>query len=500
MLQTIETLILKMTNYSTEDIVLVRKAYEFAKNTHDGQMRVSGQPYLSHPLGVAHLIVEMNMPARIITAALLHDVLEDTSLPQQQVYKELRDTFDSDMARLVERVTKLSRVRYRGMERYLENLRKMFIAMAEDLRVVVLKFADRLHNLQDLNVLPKHKAQRVAIETIELYAPIAKRLGMGELTGQLEDAAFPHAYPKEYEWLKNLIKGKYEEKERHLQKAKKQAQETLISYDVGYLDISGRTKNFYSLYQKLLRYNRNLLKIYDLVALRIIVQDVPDCYAALGALHSRFAPLKGRIKDYIAQPKPNGYRSLHTTVFDDDGEIVEFQIRTKEMHDESEYGIAAHWRYSETGKKKNAKNQQAKWMTELARVQKDLSDRKMLLETLEELKIDIFQNRIFVSTPRGDIIDLPEDSTPIDFAYAVHSDLGNHCIGAQINDEPAPLDTKLKSSDVVRIIADPKRRSPSSDWLKFVKTRQAKERIKAAQKTNFTKWFVNKLPQKKKKA
>jgi len=457
------------------DLSMLDLAYEFALLAHENQKRLSGEPYIIHPLKTAMTLAQMKLGVPIIIAAILHDVPEDTSKTLNEISKE----FGPDIASMVSGVTKLGAIKYRGMERYIENLRKMFIAMAQDIRVVFIKFADRLHNLQTLEYLPTKKRYRIALETLEIYAPIANRLGMGEIKGQLEDLAFKYVYPKEYEWTYSAIKQLYGKKKAHLDKAIAQAKKFLAEAGITPISVHGRRKHIYSLYKKLASKDRDVEKVYDLIALRIIVKDLADCYATLGIVHKYWKPLKGRIKDYIAQPKPNGYKSLHTTVFLDDGEIIEVQIRTQEIHEEAEYGIAAHWSYDESGKK-SIIPREVRWMQELVKVQKEFENKKEFLEGLESLKIDVFRSRIFVFTPKGDVIDLPEDATPIDFAYAIHSDIGDQCAGAVINEQIQPLDTPLKSGDVAHIIVNKDRKSPNADWLKFVKTRAARTKIKAS--------------------
>jgi GTP pyrophosphokinase len=466
------------------DLVLLDLAFGFADEAHAGQKRNSGEPYITHPLHTAITLAKMKLNLPIIIAALLHDVPEDTPRTLADIKKE----FGDDVAGMVAGITKLGAIKYRGMERYIENLRKMFIAMAQDIRVVFIKFADRLHNMQTLASLPPKKCYRIALETLEIYAPIANRLGMGEIKGELEDMSFKYVYPKEYEWTVSLTKENYQKKKKVLDRATKEAEEFFKADGVTPISVHGRRKHIYSLYKKLLTKDRDINKVYDLIALRVIVKDVSDCYAALGIIHKYWKPLKGRIKDYIAQPKPNGYRSLHTTVFLEDGEIIEVQIRTPEMHDEAENGIVAHWQYDEAGKIPTLPKQ-ARWMAELFKVQKEFENKKAFLESLESLKIDIFHNRIFVFTPQGDVIDLPEDATPVDFAYAIHSDIGDQCVGAVINEQIASLDTALKSGDVVHIIINKDRKCPSPDWLNFVKTRSARSNIKAGMNARHTGWI-----------
>ncbi len=492
---TIDELLQKIKSYNPNaDLDLIRLAYEYAKKAHGAQKRLSGKPYIAHPLATAFNLAEMKLDQDVIIAGLLHDVPEETSPQNPELsLKDIKHNFGEEVAFLVRGITKLGKIKYRGMERYLENLRKMFIAMAEDIRVILIKFADRLHNLETLEFLPPKKQKRIALETLEIYAPIANRLGMGEIKGRLEDESFKYLYPKEYEWLKKEVTPKYKEKEEYLKKIKVKLLKTITRSPLGYdlssqplsnegsrgikiYSIHGRTKRLWSIYKKLKqRGNKDLSKIYDLVALRVITETVAECYAILGIIHQLWKPLKGRIKDYIAQPKPNGYQSLHTTVFCDDGEIIEFQIRTKKMHEKAEYGIAAHWYYEERGSTKPV-DKNLKWVNELTKWKKEFEENRQYLETL---KIDVFQNRIFVFTPKGDVIDLPENSTAIDFAYAVHTDLGNKCVGAKINDQMASLDTKLLNGDMVEILTDKNRKAPSVDWLKFAKTSNARHKIRS---------------------
>ncbi len=458
------------------DLETVELAYDFAAKAHEGQKRASGEPYINHSVEAAITLAKLRLPENMIVAGLLHDVPEDTDV----TLKDIEKNFGEDVASMVSGITKLGKIKYRGMERYVENLRKMFVAMASDIRVILIKFADRLHNLSTLDALPPRKRLRIALETLEIYAPIANRLGVGFIQGMLEDYSFKYVNPKEFAWVSGLVKERYRAKERYLKKVGQKIVDELKKNNVEVLDIHGRTKHLYSLFKKLLKYDRNIDKIYDLVALRVIVPSVADCYATLGIIHHMWKPLKGRIKDYIAQPKPNGYQSLHTTVFCDGGDIVEIQIRTEQMHQESEYGIAAHWQYAEAGKESSeAAKVQIAWVKDLIKLQQEtLTDSGKLMESFESLKIDVFQKRIFVFTPKGDVIDLPEDATPVDFAYAIHSDIGDRCTAARINNEIAPLDARLTSGDMCEIVVDKNRKGPNSDWLKFVKTNHAKDRVK----------------------
>ncbi|MBU1916442.1 HD domain-containing protein, partial [Patescibacteria group bacterium] len=336
----VDNLIKKVLTYQPgADVDMIRLAFEFARDAHEGQVRKSGEPYINHPLATAELLADMKVPTSIIVAALLHDVPEDTIV----TVEDIRKNFGDDIASIVAGITKLGKIKYRGIDRYVENLRKMFIAMASDLRVILIKFADRIHNLSTLNALPPHKRLRVALESMQIYAPIANRLGVNEMRAQLEDLAFAHVMPKEYEWVTGLMEQAIRVKKTYVDRVRNIIEQEIKANDIEVLDIHGRVKHKYSLYKKLLKYERDMVQIHDLVALRIIVPKISDCYAVLGIIHQKWKPLKGRIKDYIAQPKPNGYQSLHTTVFCEEGEIVEFQIRTEQMHDEAELGIAAHW-------------------------------------------------------------------------------------------------------------------------------------------------------------
>ncbi len=468
----IKALVLK--NNPAADVSVLDRAFAFAAKAHTGQKRLDGTNYIQHALETTYTLAHMNLDLATITAGLLHDVPEDTSVTLEEIEQE----FGAEVAKLVRGITKLGKLKYRGLERYAENLRKMFVAMAEDVRVILIKLADRLHNLSTLASLPPVKQQRIARETLEIYAPIANRLGMGELKGRLEDMAFQYVYPEEYAWVVKNVKERLEEQLAYVNAMTGELQKFLTDNGVKVLSIHGRAKHYYSLYKKLLRKDMDLAKVYDLVALRVIVPDVASCYQALGFIHQKFRPLPGRIKDYIAQPKPNGYRSLHTTVFGNDGRIFELQIRDQQMHDHAEYGIAAHWHYKEGGKKPELKlpPSQLKWITELLEWQKDIKDNEQYLHAL---KIDIFQNRIFVFTPKGDVIDLPEHATPVDFAYHIHSDIGDRCTGCKVNEKIATLNTQLVSGDMVEILTDKNRPGPSEDWLEFVKTNMAKAHIKA---------------------
>lgn len=479
--------------YKQPDIELVRKAYDLAKSAHGEELRATGSPFYSHPIAVAYKLAEMKVHTNVIAAGLLHDVVEDTGIEIEDIKRD----FGDDIASLVNSVTKLKTVRYTGVERYVENMRKMFLAMADDVRVVFIKFADRLHNMQTLYAMPKRKQERTARETMDIYAPIAGRLGMGEFKGELEDLSFSYLNPKEYQRMESIMQTKVREKGAYVSRIIERTEKILGKIGVKDLEVHGRIKRLFSLYKKLGRYENDISKIYDLIAVRIIVGDVEDCYLTLGLLHQKWRPVPGRVKDYISQPKPNGYQSLHTTVFTEEGEVVEFQIRTREMHEQAEYGIASHWSYKESGVKPT---KQLRWMEELAQIQKTLDNKKEFLDTLEKMKIDVFKDRIFVFTPKGDVIDLPDGATPVDFAYAIHTDVGNTCTGSKINSVVKNLDTQLCSGDIVEIITDKNRKGPNPDWLKFVKTRHAARKIGDATKHSVKKWFSNVMTRGEKQA
>ncbi|MFH1891007.1 MAG: RelA/SpoT family protein [Candidatus Kuenenbacteria bacterium] len=461
------------------DLTTVELAFEFAKEAHKDQKRQSGEEYLQHPLETAYKLAEMDIDLPTIIAGLLHDVPEETKF----TLDDIRKNFGKEIASLVQGITKVGTIKYRGLERYAENLRKMFVAMAEDVRVIFIKFADRIHNLKTLYSLRPVKQQRIAKESLEIYAPIANRLGMSELQNELEDLAFPYIYPEEYKWVRQISEKKYEERRRDAGKIIKKAWQKLNEIKLEPLNVYGRAKRYYSLYNKLLRKDMDIDRVYDLVALRIIVRDTDECYRALGAIHSFWKPVSGRVKDYIAQPKPNGYQSLHTTVYCDD-KIAEFQIRTQKMDEEAEWGIAAHWAFKSISGSKVTRipidPEKLKWIKELLN-KKERPQKPE--EYLEKLKIDLFKHHIFVFTPKGDVIDLPENATVIDFAYHIHTHIGDHAVGAKINTKMATLTTPIKSGDMIEILVDKKRAKPSNDWLNSVQTHLAKDKIKQALKT-----------------
>ncbi len=473
---------LKVPERTATELQLVRRAYDFAARIHAGQKRKSGEPYITHPLAVATRLAEMRLDVKTIAAALLHDICEDTHCPIGDIRKE----FGDEVAFIVDGVTKLGKIKYKGTERSAESLRKMFLAIAEDVRIVLLKLVDRLHNMETLKHVAPEKRRRIALETLEIYAPLAYRLGIGELKGRLEDLAFPYIYPKEHEWLTKVLEDSFEKRRAYIERLKPAVAEALTLENIHFLDLHARAKHRYSLYKKLLKYDMDINKVYDLVALRLIVGTIEECYAALGAVHKLWRPVPGLVKDYIALPKPNGYRSLHTTVFGPEKRVVEFQIRTKAMHEEAENGIAAHWAYSESkgsksytdGRATFAPQKELRWIQQLREWQKDFDKPD---EFLESLKIDFFKNRIFVLTPKGDVLDLPEGATPVDFAYHIHTDIGNAAVGAKIGGKMVALNHPLQNGDVVEILTQ-KNKKPSQDWLGFVKSAEARKKISSVLK------------------
>lgn len=451
------------------DPQLLKLAYDYAEKAHEGQFRKSGEPYIQHSLHTAFVLTQIKADLNTVAAGLLHDVPEDTSYTLENVKKN----FGDDIYNLVEGITKLGKIKYRGIERYKENLKKMFLAMSNDIRVIFIKFCDRLHNLRTLEALPYNKQARIAKETLEIYAPIAELLGMWHLKWQMEDMCFKFLQPEEY----NRLEQKYEiekkaERNQFLQKLKNIIGPKLEENNIDYT-MELRFKHLYSIYQKMKRKDRKFDEIYDVFALRIIVSTIDDCYKVLGIIHTLWRPKPNRFKDYVSVPKPNGYQSLHTTVFGPDGKNVEFQIRTRKMHEESNYGIAAHWYYK--GEQNQINQNQPNWIKEILDIQKEI---KNTTEFIDKIKLDIFRNRIFIFSPKGDVFELPENSTPIDFAYAVHTDIGNRATQALVNDKIASLNQELKNGDMVEIITNKSKKNANQDWLKFVKTKKAREKIK----------------------
>lgn len=474
----IEDLIKIIEKYMTEDeVAFVMKAYEYAKLMHKDQKRKSGEPYIIHPVNVAIILADLDMDVETIVSALLHDVVEDTPV----TYDDIKEMFSEDVAKIVDGVTKLNKLNYKSSEAFqAENLRKMILAMNNDIRVIIVKLADRLHNLRTLEYMNEEKRKQKAQETIEIYAPLAGRLGIFKIKWELEDLSLRYLDPEGYYDLVEKINKKRSEREKEINEIIKKISAELDKQELHY-DISGRPKNFYSIYKKMKGKSKSFESIYDLIAVRILVDTVKDCYAVLGIVHSMWKPLPGRFKDYIAMPKPNMYQSLHTTVISDTGEIFEIQIRTYEMHEVAEYGIAAHWKYK--GGKTQGKDVDSKldWLRQLLEWQKDLKDPKEFIDTL---KIDFFDDEVFVFTPNGDVVDLPEGSTPVDFAYRVHTGVGNTCVGAKVDSRIVPLNYKLKNGNIVEVITQKSSSGPSRDWLKFVKSPRAKQKIKQ--------WFKSK--------
>jgi guanosine-3',5'-bis(diphosphate) 3'-pyrophosphohydrolase len=468
-----------------EKIKTITEAYDFSAKAHAGQKRRSGADYVQHPIAVAKILAEMGMGEKTISGGLLHDVVEDTTVTLEDVEKK----FGKEIASLVDGITKLGKIKLRGSheEYFLENLRKMFIAMATDIRVIIIKLADRLHNMQTLEHNPPEKQIRIARETMEVFAPIANRLGMGEIKSKLQDLSFQYLDRDTYNFVKELEDKNYKEREKYVDQAITELSEEIKKEGINIVEIHGRAKSIYSLFMKLKKYDMDVSRVHDLAAVRIIVPEVADCYETLGIVHKKYRPMIGRIKDYISLPKPNGYQSIHTTVFGPDGKIIEVQIRTQKMHNEAEFGIAAHWIYSENKKKKKWKDllfkkkpvipqKELEWVKQLREWQTEIGRDDE--EFMQGLKIDFFKNHIFAFTPMGDIIDLPEDATPVDFAYSIHGEIGNHATGAKVNGNMVPLDYHIKNGDVLEILTDKSRKAPNADWLKFVKTSMAKSHIR----------------------
>ncbi|MEK7077092.1 MAG: RelA/SpoT family protein [Patescibacteria group bacterium] len=511
--------IIRKEPLSEEGKNFVKRAYEFAEHAHAGQLRKSGEPYFIHPFETARVISGWGLCRHAIAAGLLHDTAEDTPHTLEEIKKE----FGEETSRLVDGVTKLGRFKFREKaptssdspageedtkssvptklgvvlhptkeetkkfkkkekERE-ENFRKMILAISDDMRVIFIKLADRLHNMKTLSALPKQKQERIALETYDIYAPLAYRLGMAAVAGDLEDLALPYLFSKDYRWLQEHVPERLEKREKYLRGVRKMVEKELKMNAIEPIELSFRAKRLSSIHKKLKKYDMDLEQIHDLVALRIIVKTVEDCYRVLGIIHNLWKPLPGKIKDYIALPKPNGYQSLHTTVFCVDNKITEFQIRTEKMHREAQLGLAAHWAYEEEKKKNSykkrktvfASKKEAAWINELQKWQEKHEEAGE--EFVDSMKIDFFRDRIFAVTPKGDVIDLPHDATPVDFAYNIHSDVGDECVRAKVNGKIVPLDYTLQTGDIVEIQRQ-KGKKPSESWLRFVKTSLAKSHIK----------------------
>ncbi len=456
------------------DFDRIDRAYLVAEEGHRGQTRISGEEYIHHPLSVAEILTEMQMDDAVICAALLHDVVEDTLF----TLDEIRDMFGEEIALLIDGVTKLGMIKFKSKEeRQLETYRKMILATAQDIRVIIIKLADRLHNMRTLKFMREDKRKRIARETIELYAPLANRLGISNIKWELEDLSFRYLEPDIYYEMVENVKQKRKERQIYISEVVRQIEEVFDDLDIK-AAVSGRAKHFYSIYKKMMRDNKDIGEIYDLSAVRILVDTVKECYNVLGVIHSHWKPITGRFKDYIAVPKSNGYRSLHTTVMAL-GYPLEIQIRTYAMHQISEYGIAAHWKYKEAGKNSTASkksDQQMSWLGQMVQMQKEFKDPK---EYFEALKVDIFSDEVFVFTPTGDILSLPKGSNPIDFAYRVHTEVGHHCIGAKVNGKLVPLDYTLKNGDSVEIMTNRSNHGPSRDWINIVASSDTRSKIRS---------------------
>ena len=459
-------------NYSTEHYELLQKAYTFAAQAHEGQKRASGEPYFIHPCAVAEILVDLGLDAATIAAALMHDVIEDTPVTMEQLKKE----FGEEVSTLVGGVTKLDKIVFKSHEEEAaENFCKIFFAMAKDIRVIIIKLADRLHNMRSLNFLSQERQHRMARETLDVFCPIAGRLGISQINCELEDLSLKYLDPAAYEYLIENINEQRTERDEFVafvvQELKNLLKESNIQGE-----ISGRPKHFYSIYKKMKNKNKKLDEIYDLTAVRVIVSNITECYEILGKIHEKWKPIPGRIKDYIATPKPNMYQSLHTTVVTNFGQPFEIQIRTVEMHQTAEYGIAAHWKYKLGGNEGGIqKNQSVTWIWEAINWQGGVKDSK---EFMDALKTELYSSELLVFTPKGKVISLPLGATPVDFAYAIHSEVGNKCTGAKVNGKIVPLDRPLGTGDVVEIITSPSGKGPSWDWLKFIKSSSAKAKIR----------------------
>ena len=468
-----EAVLMKIYEYYTgEGRELLLKAYDFAKAAHANQKRASGEPYFIHPCAVADILVDLGLDTATIAAALLHDVIEDTPATEEDIRRE----FGEEVLTLVSGVTKLDKIVFKSQEEEeAENFRKIFVAMAKDIRVIIIKLADRLHNMRSLNYLSKERQQRMARETLEIFAPIAGRLGISQIKCELEDLCLKYLEPAAFEYLVENIHQKLEERNNFVDFVVNEINAILAESNIRG-EVFGRPKHFYSIYKKMKTKHKTLDQIYDLTAVRVIVSTVDECYEVFGKIHKKWKPIPGRIKDYIATPKPNMYQSLHTTVVTNFGQPFEIQIRTEEMHRTAEYGIAAHWKYKENREADSALDQRIAWVREVMDFAGGLKDSKEFMDTL---KGDLYSAELLVFTPQGKVISLPKEATPVDFAYAIHSEVGNRCTGAKVNGKIVPLNSTLEVGDVVEIITSPNSKGPSWDWLKFIKSSSARAKIKA---------------------
>src|SRR6188472_1154736 len=467
-----EDLLEKVRAYSPDaDVELLRKAYVFSAFEHRGQVRHSGEPYLIHPLAVADFLADMKLDAVAIAAGLLHDVVEDTLTTIERI----RELFGPEVAHVVEGVTKISAIPFQSSEeRQAENFRKMLLAMVDDIRVILVKLADRLHNMRTLHHLPEERRVKIAQETRDIYAPIANRLGMSKIKNELEELAFKYLEPAAYEALRARLEKRRRATEGMIEELKKTVTAKLAEAQVPVIEIDGRIKRLFSIHQKLKRQKIELDQVYDMVALRIVTESVKDCYGALGIIHQTWSPVPGRIKDFIAMPRPNGYQSLHTSVISDQGVPFEVQIRTADMHRTAEEGIAAHWKYKEGRVGAGRDEQYFVWLRQLLEWQQEVRDPQ---EFLQNLKIELYPEEVYIFTPKGEVKALPRDATPVDFAYAIHTDVGHQCVGARVNGKMVPLRTRLRNGDIVEVMTTAGHH-PSRDWLNFVVTSRARNKIK----------------------